>query len=226
MTVHLVQEISIRIHLLRSNKGSQNKGKCDNHLLTGHAIFCSLTILELNTFADRTKCCQHPISLRKKWIQISFWDTHSLPSAYSRPSVLRSYRSVLSLQLAPAKDTMVWSVCACVSICTDTAQTVTVKLAHCITCGKDLQLSLSWRSPFLILAHLLWKSWFSNSRDAILQSSKIDLYKEEMLYLCSIIYFILQLFKVYSQQESTTIPINIELLWTKIFTCYKRFRFS
>ena len=59
MTINLVQEIS-----LRSNKGSQ-AGKCDNHLLTGHTIFCSLTILELNTFTDRTKCRQHPISLRK-----------------------------------------------------------------------------------------------------------------------------------------------------------------
>jgi len=55
---------------------------------------------------------------------------------------------------------------------------------------------------------------------------KIDLDKEKMLSLCSIIYFILQLFKVYSQQEGTNIPINIELFWTKIFTGYKRFRFS
>ena len=47
-----------------------------------------------------------------------------------------------------------------------------------------------------------------------------------MLYLCLVVYLILQLFKVYSQQESTNIPINIELFWTKIFTGYKRFRFS
>ena len=138
MTVHLVQEISIRIHLFRSNKGSQTKANVaitswqatqyfapwrswsSTHSQIGQSV-ASIRYPSEKEF--RSPSGIHTVYLQHI-VAHQFWDLIAPFSSCSEHLVWSLCLSVFQYRLIQ----LVWSVRVCVSIYTDTAHTIDCKV--------------------------------------------------------------------------------------------------